>query len=372
MSQKRILLFHITNVSGHRQAALAINDALKCCAPDAAVKVINGFNYTNPTSEKIINAVYMHVIRKFPKIWDYLYDNQKVRRFFSGPERFIYNVNCRKLKSLFEEFKPDVIACTQAFPCGMVAAYKRTYKSEVPLVGILTDHAPHSYWFHNEVNYYIVSSEEVREKIVTKGVPEEKIKVLGIPIFKKFAKAQDKSQIRKSFNVDPDLPVALVMGGGQGLGPLEEIILKLSSVDSDFQIIVVSGTNKKIYNWIEAKKNDFKKRIINFGYIDNIDEIMEISTFIITKPGGITISEALAKSLPILVVDPIPGQEESNAEFLTKNKAAINIKDSRHLVGIVRGLLNNREELLALSLNAKAISKPNSAVDIAALLIDLC
>ena len=186
MHSKRIILMYISEVSGHRSATMAIEKEIKQLHPNAEILNINAFNYTNPISEKVINRIYMEVIKRTPKIWDYLYDNPSVVRGLENIKQHVHKSNSPKLKKLFDKFKPDLVVCTQAFPCGMVADFKKTYGVALPLVAVLTDYIPHSYWVYDEVDYYITPSEEVSERLEKKGVKHLKIKPYGIPFDSKF------------------------------------------------------------------------------------------------------------------------------------------------------------------------------------------
>ena len=146
MRPKRIILMYISEVSGHRNAALAIEKAIRILEPNTEILNINAFNYTNPVAEKITNSIYMGIIKIAPKIWDYLYDNPKVVKRIEKAKENIHKANSPKLKRLFDKFMPDAVICTQAFPCGMVADYKKTYGASLPLIAVLTDYVPHSYW----------------------------------------------------------------------------------------------------------------------------------------------------------------------------------------------------------------------------------
>jgi processive 1,2-diacylglycerol beta-glucosyltransferase len=212
---KRVLLMYISQVSGHRQGAVAIAKSLKALAPDCEVLSINGFGYAYPVMEKIINTAYMGVIKRAPQIWEYLYDNPKVIKFSEKWKQSIHKSSHKKLKPLIDEFKPDVVVCTQAFPCGMVADYKISYQLPITIIGVLTDYAPHLYWLHEGVDYYVVPSLEARDRYVKEGIPSGRIKVLGIPIRMKFAESRPASGIAQKLGLDLNIPTILIMGGGK-------------------------------------------------------------------------------------------------------------------------------------------------------------
>jgi len=372
MKEKRIILMYISEVSGHHSASLAIEDAVRSLSPYSEVLNINAFNYTNPISEKIVNKLYMGVIKMTPKIWDFLYDNPKVAKSIARLKERIHKLNSSKLKRLFDRFRPDAIACTQAFPCGMVADFKKRYNSDIPLIAVLTDYIPHSYWVYDKVDCYVVPSEEVGERLIKKGVPSSKIKPFGIPFNYRFNASVDTKEVYKELGFSLFLPTVLIMGGGQGLGPIKTIVKSIEKAKIELQQIIVTGTNRKLYKQLKRKikKSKFKKRIALFGYTDKINKYMTIADVIITKPGGITTAEALSKKLPMIIIKPIPGQEANNTAYLTKSRAAIKLDNPKKINSILDDLLLHRHKLELMSESAGAISKPHASLDIAKLLLD--
>lgn len=368
---KRIILMYISEVSGHHSATLAIEKAIKILRPDAEILNINAFNYTNPVSEKIINRLYMAIIKRTPQIWDYLYDNPSVVKKVENIKQAIHKFNSPKLKDLFDKFKPQVVACTQAFPCGMVADFKKTYNSDIPLVAVLTDYIPHSYWVYDSVNYYITPSEEVSLRLIKKGVPPNKIRTFGIPFDPKFNESPLKSEVMQKLNLNFNLPAVLIMGGGQGIGPIKTIIRSLEKVKKDLQEIIVTGANKKLYKSLKKLTKKLKKNTVVFGYVNNINELMSVSDVIITKPGGVTISESLAKKIPIIIVKPLPGQEVSNTIYLTEKGAAIKVNRPNDINVVIEDLLRDRRKLNRLREASGKISKPNASLDIANFILGL-
>jgi len=371
MPHKRIILMYISEVSGHHQATLAIEEALKALHPHAEILNINVFNYTNPVSEKIINRLYMGVIKRTPQLWNYLYDNPNVVKRLENIKKTIHKFNSPKLKNLFDKFKPDVVACSQAFPCGMCADYKITYNSNMPLVAVLTDYVPHSYWIYDTVDYYITPSADVSQRLMTKGVSPEKIKALGIPFDQKFNEPLDRFKLYQKFKLDPWTPTILIMGGGQGLGPIKTIVRSLEKVKHEMQEIIVCGTNKKLYNSLKRKIRKYKKKIQLFGYAGNMPELMWISDVIITKPGGVTTAEVLSQNLPMIIVKPIPGQEENNTAYLTEKGAAIKLDNPKEIARVIEDLFANPYKLQLISEAEGRISKPSASIDIAKLLLQI-
>lgn len=371
MSAKRIILMYISEVSGHHSATLAIESAIKILSPDTEILNINTFNYTNPISEKIVNRLYMGVIKRTPLIWDYLYDNPQIVTGTEKIKEVIHKFNSPKLKNLFDRFNPDAVCCTQAFPCGMVADFKKSYNSNITLVAVLTDYIPHSYWIYDAVDYYITPTEDITMRLIKKGIAPHKIKSLGIPIDPKFNDEVDRNKIMQKLKLEPYLPVILIMGGGHGLGPINALIKSLDKVRKEFQEIIVTGINRKLYNYLARRISKHKKRISLFEFVDNIHELMSISDILITKPGGITTAEALAKKLPMVIVRPLPGQEAHNTAYLIENQAAVKIDNPHKICPLIEGLLEDQNKLKSLSDSAGRISRSSAGLDIARLLLNL-
>jgi len=367
---RRVLLMYITRVSGHRQATIAVQQSLKQLDPSVEAPIVNGFGYTYPVLEKVVHNTYMGVIKTTPKVWDYMYDNPKIVKNSQSIQKFLHKTSHDKIGRLFAKYLPDTVVCTQAFPCGMVAAYKVEKKLNTKIIGVLTDFAPHSFWINEGVDYYIVPSMDAKERFIKKGVPEDAIKIYGIPLRMNFSLQLDKKPIAKHLGLDSDKPTVLIMGGGSGLGPIKTIVKSLSKVSMDFQVIVITGMNKKIVNGMKRLIGKVQKKILLYEYANNVDELMEVADLIITKPGGLTTAECLSKGMPILIVDPLPGQEMRNTDFLIKNGIGIRIDDTSDVGEEVELLLKSPGRMATMKKAAYENSKPHAALDIAKLILE--
>lgn len=367
---KKVLLLYISEHSGHHCASTAIENALHSLDNSVETLNLNSFNYTNPILERVINRAYMSVVKTKPEIWEYLYDNPKVLRNTQKLRDMFHRSNTGKLKPLLEKFSPGAIVCTQAFPCGMVADYKKTYGLATPLIGVLTDYAPHSYWVYNDVDRYIVPSKETGKKLEDNGIDGRKIMPFGIPIEPKFHHQDtDGPELRKELGLDPDKPCVLVMGGTQGLGPIRDMVRSLDRSKLDLQFVIVCGTNARLYRHL--KKGRFRKKMAVLPYARNIDRLMQTSDIIITKPGGITTAEALAKGLPMLIISPLPGQEAMNTRFLLNEGVAVKAASPEDVVVIMEELLYNKNKLADMGRKALSLSKPSSSIDIARMILGI-
>jgi processive 1,2-diacylglycerol beta-glucosyltransferase len=361
--RKRILILYITERSGHHSAALAIKKGIELRDPEADVLCVNAFKYAFPISEKVIHRIYLFIIKRVPVIWKKMYDNPKLIARSQRIKKWIHGLAVRRIKAILDRFEPSVVICTQAFPCGIVAYYKNTYASKIPLFGVMTDFAPHSFWVYEDVDYYIAPSEEARNHLVDKGVPADKIKILGIPIDPKFAQQLDRLEIIFNYGLKPDVPVVMIMGGGHGLGPIKEVLSILDSLDRELQLVVVCGLNRRLYDWLIRVR--FQKKVLIFKFTDQIDRLMTLSSFIITKPGGITTAEALAKNLPMIILNPIPGQEARNTQALIKCGAALKMDNLEALLPAVEEILGVRGKKGGILDAIHHLSRPQSSLDIA-------
>ncbi|MBI3011476.1 MAG: glycosyltransferase [Candidatus Omnitrophica bacterium] len=369
MTGRRFVLMHITTSSGHHRASCAIGQTLKRLDPLAQIVNVDAFQYTSRFVRWAISRSYLSIIRHQPDVWEYLYDNPAVHRRIQHLRVLLHRYQAGKLQRLLETVRPEAIACTQAYPCGMVADFKKHHNLSVPLVGVLTDYAPHLYWFHDTVDAYVVPSEQVKQRFVTRGVDPSRIKVLGIPIDRKFLEANDREATARALGLDPTHPIILIMGGGSGFGQIRDIMLSVDILPYPCQFVVVAGTNRSLLAWLQGQR--FRHRVVSLGYTNDIPKLMDIATLLISKPGGLTTSEALAKHLPLVIVNPIPGQEAYNARFLLSHGAAVQAGSPETVRQTVRDLLDNPDRLAGLRRRNVELAHPNAAADIAGLLFEL-
>ncbi|MGB2629981.1 MAG: glycosyltransferase [Candidatus Omnitrophota bacterium] len=369
--KKKALIFYISEFSGHFHGANAIKKGLLEIDKNIDIEMVNALEYTNPILGNIINRTYFEVIKKRPEFWGHIYDNPSVLKKTKKAREALHRYNMSKIKRLIGKYEPAVVLCTQAFPCGMVADYKKTTGSNIILIGVLTDYAPHSYWLYDEVNYYVVPSEHVGRALEKKGVPAGKIKAYGIPVDPKFGLRHDKGDVRGRLGLRREDPAILIMGGSQGIGAIEEVVKELlEDTRHNYQLLVITGKNKRLYRRLVKLAEKKEKNLKVFPYMENIDELMEVSDLIITKAGGLTTAEALVKKLPLLIMDPIPGHERMNADFLVEKGVAVELSGYENIHEEINKLFDSVELLLNMQARAGELSHPESSLDIAKLAIE--
>ncbi|MCD5397646.1 hypothetical protein LR003_01765 [candidate division NPL-UPA2 bacterium] len=350
--------------SGHHLAALALERAMRELGGSGEILAVNSLDYTNPHLSRVIQKSYLSLLHKTPEIWDYLYDNSQVARGTAGVRELINKLNSSKLEELLDSFFPDVVICTQAFPLGVVAAYKKRKRKNLPLIGVVTDYIAHCYWLCDQADFYAVPHETTKQDLTRKGIAGEKIRITGIPIDPKFGRKEHGNRIAEGVNLSPNLPTVLIMGGGQGLGPVEEIVCRLDALTLPFQMIIVTGLNEDLKRKLEKRESKMTESIHILGYVDNVERLMEMSDIIVTKPGGLTSAEALAKGLAMVIADCLPGQEEYNSRFLVEQGVAIKVDEGKGVAVIVEELLRNPQRLSFLRTKARELSRPDASLEI--------
>ncbi len=368
---RNVIIFYISEFGGHSKAAKNIKEALLYRNSSLKVSNINGFGHFYPRTEKVIDFLYTKLIKHLPFVWGKIYDKKKIIRELNPIRKFISRHTFKSLTKFIKNNSPDCFVATQAFPCGLTADFKENFNLKTPLIAIVTDYHPHGFWIHRLVDKYVVASEEAKNVLLDNGIAAEKIEILGIPISMKFMKSYQRKDVTSEFGFRKDLKTILLMGGGLGLGPIEEIAKSLDNLNYEFQIIAVCGKNEKLYNWFQSNKPNFKKQIFSFSYVEFVDKLMDCSDIIITKGGGITISEALAKGLGIIITNPIPGQEEHNVDYLLKKGAIIRADSPVAICASVETLFSEDKKLDSLKTKAKDTSAINSSLDIADLIIKI-
>ncbi len=365
----RVLLMYITMFSGHYRASVAVERAIRQLAPDTELLNLDAAQYFNPILSRLADQLYMRVIRSTPQVWDYMYDNPAVAVRSQPFRQWLHRYNAPKVRELLAEFQPTVVACTQAFPCGIVADYKRRTGSSIPLYAILTDFVPHSYWLYPQVDRYFVGSEAAQAWLEQSGIPRDRIQRTGIPIDPVFAEPTDGAPRLRALGLDPAQPIVLVMGGGQGLGPIEQVTMALAALPEPFQLVVIAGVNAKLQRRLAKLVPNVRRRLVVLGHVQFIHELIGAATLLVTKPGGLTTSEALAKQLPMILVDPIPGQEVKNTQLLLQYQVAIRAQRWDEVPQVVSELLQSPTRLAALRQAAAVVGRPRAALEIAQLLL---
>ncbi|GBF32670.1 monogalactosyldiacylglycerol synthase [Desulfocucumis palustris] len=373
---ERVVILSVTAGTGHMQAAEAIKSAILEKNPRAEVTVLDTFRYTSPFLEKVVLGTYMEMIKITPVVYGYLYRRAEKGQPLSGFAkneftRIMNRFSAAKLIDFLEVKKPQAVICTHPFPLGILATQRRQKRFSPLIAGVLTDYTVHSYWVFPEVDCYLAAAPELVGEFGYYHIPPEKVYPTGIPIELKFSVRLDKTGIRKKLGLSPGLPTILVMGGGLGMGSVAETVKALGTGTDSCQLLVVAGKNQQLRWKIERLAGDLVNPVKVFGYVDNVNELMTASDLMVGKAGGLTCAEAMAKGLPMFIYDPLPGQEERNAEFLVAAGAAVKISRDGDLVKQVTDSIKYPARLEGMSRSALTLAKPDAAREAAGLITEM-
>jgi processive 1,2-diacylglycerol beta-glucosyltransferase len=361
----RILIATITAGGGHLQAAAALDEAWRALRPNDVVERVDVQKFFSPLHRKVHSDGYIKLVEHAPELWGMVFkktDNPKlVRRLARLRKTFPPQSTLRFIRYV-KQFKPDVVFCTHYLPVEILGKAREKWEGAPPLaVCVVTDFEAHALWMGEAVDFYCVAAEETKARLVARGAAAQNVVVTGIPIAAKFSHAPEALAVRKCCGLRDDLPTLLVLGGGFGMGPVAQILTELNKVEQLFQTLVVAGRNQELRR--ELAVMDHKHPTHVLGFVTNMHELMSVSDLIITKPGGLTSSEALAMGKPLFILNPIPGQEAANSDFLLERGAAAKANCVEDLPYRLNQLLGSKK-LVEMGKCARALGRPNAAADI--------
>lgn len=345
MKQLRILVFSAAFGNGHLRAAEAIIEELRIKEPTAIVTHLDFGDFLSKRFNSMVKKLYFELIKHSPKLWGKFYYKTSKLDPQSRIQRFLTQLGRSEFIKYIQEFEPDLIVCTYPTVSSILAQLRMEHILQVPVITVITDYTVHSHWVHPGVDRYMVACKEVKEMLVTSGILEQRINITGIPISPKFEKRIDRELIASKLGLKPNLPTFLVMGGYGSLGSTKKICKEITDSAVPVQGIVVCGNNKKLYHSLQAVGTSARNPLVRLGYVNNMEELMSAADLIITKSGGLTVTEALTMHLPLVIFKPIPGQEEENAIFVQRVGAGEVACTEEELEGLLNRYLNYPKEI---------------------------
>jgi processive 1,2-diacylglycerol beta-glucosyltransferase len=362
----RVLILHASVGSGHKRAAEALAAAFSRRTP-GQVRVEDVLDYTNPLFREAYMHSYLRLTDKLPALWGYVYDqtDREFFRFATELRTLVDGIWAWGLRRLLREFAPHVLVCTHFLPVEVLARRKGRARISQPLYCVVTDYAAHAFWAYRDVDRYFVATDDTRRQLIERNVSAPAIVVAGIPVDLQLTEPKTREATRQKHTITVDQPMVMIFGGGLEPGRVRTIISGLIERGLHGTLTVIAGRNRSLLAELSDLESTPTLELRKLGFIDYVDDLIVASDVVITKAGGLTVSEVLARGKPMIIIDPIPGQEENNADYLISVGAAIGIRLAQHVPFAVLQLLADPQRLEDMSTSASRVARPRAALDIA-------
>ncbi len=361
---RKLLILSVSAGAGHVRAAQAVEAAALAASPALEPTHLDLLALVPADFRRLYGQQYIKLVEKLPQLWGYLYaKSDRVSRGSLAGElkRGIEKLNTRKLFAEIDRLRPDAILCTHFLPAELLSRARARGRKVAPLWVQVTDFDVHALWVHPHVDRYCVANDEVAFRLEDRGVPREKITVTGIPVMPQFATPLDRAVCAKELGISARKFTVLMMAGGAGVGGLDELAARLLRLPDDIQLIALAGKNEDLLKRLQKLAASHPGRLFPLGFTTTVERVMTASDLVVTKPGGLSVSECLAKQRPMLLVSPIPGQEERNADYLLEAGAAIKAVDAATLQFKLAALLAEPARLRLMAGAAAKIARPDAA-----------
>ncbi len=364
---KKIVILYAAVGGGHFKAAEAIKNYILENKPSCSVEMLDALKYANKAVDKIIINSYVNMARYSPELWGKIYQFSAKQYSVANFSNAVQRLLSLKLVKYLNEQKADIIISTHPFITEMCAILKKKKQIDSKINVIITDYASHRFWELKPeyIDNYFVANNEIKYKMSFNGIDSDKIHVTGIPVSPAFLIEYNKEKIYEEFGLDKNKKTILIFGGGEyGLSNIKTFYKGLISLDLDIQIVTIAGKRQKSQKMFADIAKNSNKKVVILGYTTKVPELMHIADLVISKPGGLTTTEIITTHIPFAIINPIPGQEEENAEFLLNNGAAVQIFDEKSTKPFLENLLADTVRLENIKQMQAHISKPNSTKDI--------
>jgi processive 1,2-diacylglycerol beta-glucosyltransferase len=372
---KKVLILSAAVGAGHLRAAEALEKTFKQMNAAEEVKNIDVLNYTNPLFRRLYGKAYLDMVNTMPEVLGWMYDSLDKPWENERRRLALDRLNTLPLVNLLKKEKPDIAVCTHFLPSEIISWLKAKGKVDFPQAIVVTDFDAHAMWLCHHYEQYFVALDETKIHLSKIGIPADKITVSGIPIDPLFAEHKDKNAMREKFGLEKDKLTILVSAGGFGVGNIEYLLQALSDLQTPSQIVAICGRNEDLKTKLEKlSKEKFNNERVTFkpiGFTREMDEYMSAADLIVGKPGGLTTSEAMAKGLIFVVVNPIPGQEERNSDHLLEKGCAIKCNNLPVLAYKIDELVKDKTRFETMKANVLKFARPNASQTIVEKLLSL-
>lgn len=368
MTNKRVLFLSVSAGSGHVRAAEALRSCVSLTTQNVTAIHHDVMQFVPWYMRLIYVDLYIFLIRSAPGLWGYIYrltNNIQANSLFNRLRRWLERQSCRHFINSILACDPHIIVCTHFLPAEILSHLIASGRVKCPVWVQVTDFDLHRIWIQKHMAGYFVANEEIAALMHQEGMTMDTVHVTGIPIMPAFSMPLERASCAQTWHIDPNVTTLLLMGGGAGIGQLNDLAKQLLELQTDlqidFQIIVIAGNNQSLLSELQTLATQYEGRLKPVGYTQQVERLMACSDLVITKSGGLTVSECLAMGLPMIVISSLPGQEERNANYVLEHGAALKALDFDALTYRIRHLLTHPEKLAAMRIQAKALGRPAAA-----------
>jgi len=365
MEIRRIAILTFGIGAGHTRASQAIHQALHDGADDVEARTFDVLDFAEPWFLRFYVYPYWLMVRRTPWVWRKLFAWRQRKRHRRTAPDWLFRRGCRSVLARLQSFRPHLVIVTEIGAAEIAALGRREGWFDAPILAAQTDFCTEPPWVKDEIDIHCVGSEEAKGQLITWGVSSNRILNCGVPVDPTFSLNFDRSELRRALGLHQNRPVVLVMGGGMGPAPLDAVIRSLELCRHPVQVLAVAGRNRNMRLRLEALRGQLALDLHVFGWSESVPELMGASDLLITKPGGVTTSEALAAGLPPIFAFPIPGMEEAHLKFLIEQGLGLSARRAEEIPRLVSDLLDDRQKLEALSARGREVARPDAAYAVA-------
>jgi processive 1,2-diacylglycerol beta-glucosyltransferase len=362
----RALILSASSGAGHVRAAQALEKAFVAHG-NCTVEHIDALTEVSKVFQQLYDKAYIKMVRRVPGLMGLLYDRTDQPWRHPRPRLALDRLNTQPMIRMLKRIQPDLCIATHFLPAEILAWLIAKNKLQARHAIVVTDYDVHAMWLCRTVDRYYVALPESAEYLARIGVPREKLRVTGIPVDPVFERRVNQAEARKRLGVDAKAQVVLIAAGGYGLGPVEQLVKGLLALQGPWQIVAIAGKSDKLKKRLEQISRSATKlatggdRLVTVGFTQEMDQYMAAADLLVGKAGGLTTSEALARALPMTIVEPIPGQESRNADHLLEAGAAVRCNNLPAAPWKIAGLLECPEKLAAMKSAAVKMARPDAA-----------
>jgi processive 1,2-diacylglycerol beta-glucosyltransferase len=365
----RILILYVPLGDGHNSAAKALGEAFAHYS-DVEVQVEDAFDYASPILRETITRLYKQLSEKSPQLYRMIYEGSDIEDpedslssnlLFAQIERPFF----RKLELMVKETNPDAIVCVQQIPSRFLQLLEREGKLSKPHYVVITDVIAHSTWINPGVTRYFVPTELSANVLLQRGVEPLRIQVTGIPVKLEISELKSMQEMRLRHDLPTDVPLVTLFGGGLQPQRVRSIVANLLQRSQPGTLVVVAGRNASLLESLADLTDGSQIKLRKLGTIDFVDDLVAASDLVISKAGGLIVSEVLARGTPMVIIDPFPGQEEWNADMVAASGAGIQLRLPEAVAPAVDYLLSQPEQLAFMRDRARIVGQPRAALEIA-------